>query len=374
MTSASPFVTAEILRDPSQALPVWSALEADAPATLYQTARFANAWYDTLGPDLGYQPLIVLARDGDGAPAALMALAEKRMGPARVAFFVGAKDSNANLPLVRSGLTPDAADYAALLRKAGKLAGVDAFALLNQPRVFDGRANALTGLPSQASPSPGHLASLAADGDAVLGARLSKEARKKYRKKEARLTNAAALGVVTSADPQQAQRILDAFFAQKLARFEDRNIVSTFERPAARAFIEAAMASCAITLYGLDWDGRIIATYGGGGHNGRFSAMFNSFAADEEIARSSPGDLLLFALIRQLCTEGYDALDLGIGEARYKSAICDIDEALADTFFAVTAKGAALCVALTMAMKAKAVIKGNARLTALANRAKSLLR
>lgn len=374
MTSASPFITVEILRDPSQALPVWSALEADAPATLYQTARFANAWYATLGPDLGYQPLIVLARDGDGAPAALLALAERRMGPARVAFFAGAKDSNANLPLLRHDLTPTAQDFADLLRKAGKLAGVDAFALLNQPRVFDGRANALTGLPSQASPSSGHLASLAADGDAVLGARLSKEARKKYRKKEARLANAAALDLVTSAEPQQATRILDAFFAQKLARFEDRHIASTFERPAARAFIEAGVACGAITLYGLDWAGRIIATYGGGGHNGRFSAMFNSFAADEEIARSSPGDLLLFALIRRLCAEGYASLDLGIGEARYKAAICDVDEALADTFLAVTATGAALRAGLTVAMQAKAAIKGNARLMALAQSARSLLR
>lgn len=374
VNSASPFATIEIFRTPAQAAPAWAKLEAASPATVYQTFGFATAWYATLGRDLGFTPLVVVARDASDAPAALLALAERRMGPARLASFAGAKDSNANLPLVRGDLSPTAADYAGLLGEAGRLAGVDAFALFNQPRVFVGRINPLTQLPSQDSPGRGHLASLGPDGETLLASRLSKDSRKKYRKKETRLSQDAPLNVVAGDEPAQAARILDAFFAQKLARFEEKNIASTFERAAARDFLAAGARAGVIRLYGLEWNGRIIAVYGGGAQGGRFSAMFNSFDGDEEIAKSSPGDLLLFALIKRLCAEGCDTLDLGIGEARYKEAVCDRDEALADTFFAVSALGAATRLTLSAAMKAKAVVKSNARLTDLANRAKSLLR
>lgn len=374
MSAPSPFAAIDIHRDPTGALAIWRDLEPQAAATFYQTRGFVLPWYETLGRDLGYAPLIVTARDAAGEPAALLALAEKRVGPFRAAFFAGGKDSNANLPLVRKGLTPDAADFEHLLRVAGRRAGVDLFVFLNQPRTFDGRDNPLTLLPSQDSPSRGHLASLAPDGEALLTQRLSKDSRKKYRKKEARLTETAPLAVVSSEDATTIPRLLDAFFEQKLARFEDRNIVSTFERPSARAFIEAAVAAGAAKLYGLEWRDRIIAVYGGGGYGSRFSAMFNSFAADEAIAKSSPGDLLLFALMKRLGAEGYRQFDLGVGEARYKNAVCDSNETLADTFLAVSTKGRLARAAFVAALKTKATIKRNPRLMALMSRARATAR
>jgi CelD/BcsL family acetyltransferase involved in cellulose biosynthesis len=373
MSPRPPFAAVEIHRDPARAAEAWAALEGDAPATIYQSARFVAPWYATLGRDLGFAPLVVVARDAAGAPAALLALAEKRIGPVRVGFFAGGKDSNANLPLTRPDITAGADDWADVLRRAGRATGLDLFALLNQPRVFGGKANGLTLLPSQDSPGGGHLASLAPDGEAMLTARLSKESRKKYRKKENKLASAAPLRVISSAEPGQSGRILDAFLTQKLARFEEKSIDSTFERPAARAFIEACAASGAITLYGLDRGGRIVATYGGGGHGKRFSAMFNSFDADEEISRSSPGDLLLFALMKQLGAAGYDALDLGIGEARYKTAVCDVAEPLADTFFAIGGKGRLARAGFVAALKAKAAIKRDPRAMALIARLRALL-
>lgn len=372
MSQPSPFASIEILRDFVHAAPVWAEMERLCPATVYQTARFLAPWYETLGRDLGFSPLIVAARDADGRLAALLTLAEKHVGPLRVGFFAGGKDSNANLPLLRPDLTVGAEAWIEFLRRAGRDAKIDLFALLNQPRLFAGRANGLTLAPSQDSPDSGHLASLAADGEALLAGRLSKDSRKKYRKKEAKLTEVAPLTFVSSDTAGQTGRILDAFFQQKLARFEEKHIESTFERPAARAFIEACVASGAITLYGLDRGGRIIATYGGGGANGRFSAMFNSFEADEDIARSSPGDLLLFALMKRLGGEGYAALDLGIGEARYKNAVCDEGEPLADTFLAVTPRGRLARAGFVAALSAKAAIKANPKAMALVARLRAL--
>lgn len=372
MSPRQPFAAIEIHREPARVAEAWTELERQSPATVYQTARFVTPWYETLGRDLGFAPLVVVARDAEARPAALLALAEKTVGPVRVGFFAGGKDSNANLPLLRPNLTAGADVWADLLRRAGREAGLDLFALLNQPRHFAGRDNGLTLLPSQDSPGGGHLASLAPDGEAMLAARLSKESRKKYRKKEAKLTGAAPLTVVVSDEAGQTQRILDAFFAQKLARFEEKHIDSTFERPAARAFIEACVASGAVTLYGLDWGGRIVATYGGGGQAQRFSAMFNSFDADEDISKSSPGDLLLFSLMKQLGGGGFETLDLGIGEARYKNAVCDVAEPLADTFLAVSARGRLARAGFVAALAAKAAIKASPKAMALVARLRAL--
>ena len=372
MSPRQPFAAIEIHREPARAAEAWTELERQSPATVYQAARFVTPWYETLGRDLGFAPLVVVARDAVARPAALLALAEKTVGPVRVGFFAGGKDSNANLPLLRPDLTADADVWAEFLRRAGREAGLDLFALLNQPRHFAGRDNGLTLLPAQDSPGGGHLASLAPDGEAMLAARLSKESRKKYRKKEAKLTGAAPLTLVTSDEAGQPQRILNAFFAQKLARFEEKHIDSTFERPAARGFIEACVASGAVTLYGLDWGGRIVATYGGGGQAQRFSAMFNSFDADEDISKSSPGDLLLFSLMKQLGGAGYETLDLGIGEARYKNAVCDIAEPLADTFLAVSARGRLARAGFVAALAAKAAIKASPKAMALVARLRAL--
>src|SRR5919107_4460097 len=67
--------------------------------------------------------------------------------------------------------------------------------------------------------------------------------------------------------------------------------------------------------------------------------MFNSFDGSADVVRSSPGELLLAQLIRHQCERGRQAFDLGIGEARYKTTLCDETEELVDVFVPVTARG-----------------------------------
>lgn len=49
----------------------------------------------------------------------------------------------------------------------------------------------------------------------------------------------------------------------------------------------------AIELHALVTGNRIVAVYAGATHRGRFHAMINSFDPAPEIARTSPGDLLM---------------------------------------------------------------------------------
>ena len=85
--------------------------------------------------------------------------------------------------------------------------------------------------------------------------------------------------------------------------------------------------------------------------------MFNSFDQAPEIARFSPGDILLTRLIRTQCSLGRTALDLGIGEARYKRLFCKEAEDLVDVFFLVTMKGRLCAAALKRLVAAKRYVK-----------------
>jgi CelD/BcsL family acetyltransferase involved in cellulose biosynthesis len=67
--------------------------------------------------------------------------------------------------------------------------------------------------------------------------------------------------------------------------------------------------------------------------------MFNSIDSSGDINRCSPGELLLAQIIRRQCELGRQVFDLGVGEARYKTALCDEVEDLIDVFVPATARG-----------------------------------
>ncbi len=93
--------------------------------------------------------------------------------------------------------------------------------------------------------------------------------------------------------------------------------------------------------------------------------MVNSFDLDPNIARSSPGDLLVSRIIEEKCRGGLKSLDLGIGEGRYKDTWCNIREPLFDTVLPVTIKGHVFALAESLRLKAKRTIKQNDRVWAL---------
>ncbi|TDX65063.1 CelD/BcsL family acetyltransferase involved in cellulose biosynthesis [Methylosinus sp. sav-2] len=343
----------------------WEVLFANAPASAYQSFGFALDWFETFGRTRGLTPMIVVARHSEGVrhgegarPLALLALATSRLGPLRIAQFLGGKESNFNLGLFAADARLDAAALRTLLRRAARAGGVDLYRLGNQPQAFEGVANPLALPGSSASPSFAYGTSLPATAS-ELDARFSADARKKLRKKQARLEKMGALVFEHCATGARAREILEALLAQKAERLQD----PSFASGAMRDFV-LGLCGGALDVHALTLDGRIIATYAGFIHRGRFSAMLNSFVAEEEIARSSPGDLLLHSLLRDLLARGVARFDLGVGEARYKNAVCDETIALVDTLVPATPLGALAAPVLSALTRAKRAVKQNPRLLA----------
>ena len=367
------FEAVAVHADAAPVLEAWADLEQTAPCSIYQTRAWLLPWIDALAAPAGLSPRFVLARAADGRPVALLGLGLRKRGPLRIASWLGGKDSNLHMALFVPSAAWTRQEVTRLLRAAARAMGraaPDLLVLVNQPHAWAGSANPFAALPHQASPSAAYATALGVDAESLFAAKLSSDARKKLRKKEARL---AALGPVThvvASTETERRDVLDAFLTLRNARFRAQNIASPFEAEEMAAFIAAASARKppGIELHALKVGARVVAVYGGAAWQGQWSGMFNAFDTDPAIAASSPGDLLLQRIVARCCRDRLQRFDLGIGAARYKAALCDEEIALFDTFIPLSARGHALKFALAAKQKAKGAVKRDPRLYALANR------
>ena len=382
-------LTAEVFRDLGSVETLWRGLEAEpgAFATPYQRFDWVAAFVATeLGPDPAAQAAalrVLVLRDAGGRPRALLPLTIARERGVAVARVVGGTHANFHMPLYAtrhgSAVSPEALVDA--LVRAGRGAGIDVYAFGYQPRFWDGAANPLGAL-GQPCASDAYGLMLGPDPEATLKRAFSADARKKLRAKERKLVE--ALGpvehhVATTADG--VTEILDAFAAQKTARFASLGIPDPYAPESVRRFVASATRPVpdgmpAIEVHALvaARSGRVLATFGGAVDARRFSGMWTSFDGDPELRRFSPGDLLLSHLIAHQTAAGRRGFDLGVGEARYKANICDETIELVAPIVPVTLRGHVYAHAASVTARAKRRIKRSPRLFGLLTAARRRLR
>ncbi|WP_457104655.1 GNAT family N-acetyltransferase [Methylobacterium sp. P5_C11] len=370
-------LVAEIASDLAQAEALWRRLETD-PASLstpYQRFDWVSAYLHAT--QQAGNARIAILRDVDGRARILIPLTVQRESGLRVARTVGDTHANYHMPLFA---TRDAAaiphgEIVAALIRAGRAAGIDAYALMHQPRMWEGAANPLAvGGEPEASDAYGLM--LGPDPDATVQRVFSADARKKLRSKEKRLVQGhGAIRYRMAETPEEAARLLAAFYAQKSVRFAGMGISDPYADPAIRSFLTTASSGAAPTLeihaLCLTESGRVLATFGGAVSDRRFSGMMTAFDADPEIARFSPGDLLLQHLVRDQTARGRQGFDLGVGEARYKASICDETIGLVETIVPVTLRGRTYGTLRRSLTRAKRRIKRDPRLYAVLKRLRS---
>lgn len=344
----------------------WRAFEQDAVMTPY--GRFE--WAAAMSAAASGKARAVLFRDPSGSLLAILPLIVERRAGLLVASSVGGKHANYTLPLLRPGLmerlSKDTAR--AMLAQAARSVGADAVSLSQVPVEWDGCPNPFAALGQPAASTAASLL-LSANGDATLARSMSAEARKKLRAKIRGLEKSGPVELRQAVTRDEVELILGAFLDQKAARFRSLGIHDPFAtEEMRRALRSGALAGLdrrepAIELYGLDVAGRIVAVFGGAADARRFSGMFLSFADGPE-ARFSPGEVLVTSVIRRLCEQGRTTFDLGVGEARYKSSICDSADALVEIDLAVSWLGRGYVRARGAALGCKLRLKASPRVMA----------
>lgn len=324
----------------AQAEPVWRALEARAPATCYQRFDYVAAWQAAIGAARGYRPFIVVGRV-DGVPALVLPLALTRHGPAVAAGWFGERHFNVNLPLIDRTLLPDPdpPQMEGWLRAAARFGGrVDLYHLRRQPPVWDGLPNpmALPGGVAGADPVP--EADLDGGFEAYLERHNRSKKRKRFKNRKRALDRLGDYAFRTLAGGEAAHAALDVLVAQKRRRFAVIGVPDMFEEPGAAAFYHGLVDRAALEIQVLEVGGVIRATFASGIAGRRRSCFLNSMA-DDETQRMSAGVMALHHVFEESCGRGLDRLDLGVGDAVYKSAWTDRDVALVDTVMPVTPLG-----------------------------------
>jgi CelD/BcsL family acetyltransferase involved in cellulose biosynthesis len=361
----------------------WRHLEATGLVTPYQRHDWIVAYATSVGKAHGLDLRYVTLRDAREQVIGLLPLEVLRLHGVRVARFIGDKHANYHMalldPAFAANLDKNGAEQ--LLRAiAAELGDVDAFVFTNQPSFWEGITNPFVLLAATQSPSHAYKLTLGVDAEATLNRSMSAHARKKLKNKRNRFADFGPSQLVRARTPSEIEAVLDAFLLQKADRFAQMGVTNPFADPAMRQFLREGAAfsvqnrTPSIELYGLALDGHFITTYIGAVQGRRFSGMATSYALDHAAAKTSPGEILLVDLIKLKCQEGFSVFDLGVGEARYKTTICDDKDELFDTFLGITRLGQALALITRLKRAAKRLIKKDPRLLRLAHAISGRLR
>ncbi len=376
----TPFKTITIERSVTASREPWRHLQALAPVSPYQTAAWTQAWLDTEGRASPLQPLICIARDERDQPVALLPLGLRRAGLVTVAGFLGGRHSNYNFGLFDPSVAWSADDVQGLLQAIAAAAPValDVLALTNQPHAWGAWNNPLALLPWQASPSRAHRAVLLPDGDAFLKLHQSSAALKKMRSKASQLAALGPVSHLVAKYPGEIVAVLDAHMAQKSAKLASIGAAHRQDLAATRQLFERAATAGPdgeppLELHALLCGDRIVATFGGLAHAGRFSGLLISHDADPVFARLSPGEVLLAAVIKAKCRDRFESFDLGIGEARYKEGFCPIADPLFDSLVPMTLRGRLFVAQEALRLRLKGRIKQSSWAWPLINRTRRRL-
>ncbi len=370
----------EIFDDIAAAAPAWDRLAADAVAAPFGRRDWIELWQRHIGAPARQRPLITVARDERDEPMFVLPLAVHAGRLLTVARYFGGSHSQLNMGLWRrdiaAALTAD--DLNAAFATIAQQRGVDLFILLNQPVLWDGRANPLVQLPHQSSPDDVFRVDFEGEtGDAMIKSRLKPTLRGLLKSKEKKLAKLAGYRYFRAATVEEAERVLAAFLTQKAAHLKAQGVRNAFAEPGVADFLRAACvegvaaATPTIELHALEGGGEILPVMGGVANAQRFSSMFNSYTLTEH-ARWSPGLILILHLMRACADRGIASYDLGAGYASYKRYFCKTTDPLFDSVLSFSERGHIAAAIWRAGLAGKRWIKASGPLWAMVRAARKV--
>ncbi len=240
--------------------------------------------------------------------------------------FIGGSHVNFNMGIFAQKyhdiITPQCFNH--IFRRIQKLVpGLGYLALCCQPESWKGKDNPLLCKPHQRSANPAFLLNLEGGFDATLGRGNGKRKRKKFRQQVRQCDAFGGYTLCKPATTPEIGELVDIFLEQKTRRLQSMGIKNVFADETTRNFlIELASRSLGdksplLQLYALKIGNSVAAIFGAGAMGSHLSGYFSSIDTDK-YSEISPGEMLLYLVVEDACGEGYEMLDLGAGDERYK--------------------------------------------------------
>lgn len=300
--------------DPTFGPQAWEELLQNSSASsIYLTWHFQRAWWESLGE--GELLLIVAERDGQ-----VVALAPLYTACGMV-YFVGSAFDSDYLGFI-GDLTDSEVLDALLITSRESVPDFLGFQFYFVPD-SSGIEERLVETASrlgldcyEEDDMPAPVIDLAGQPDVALKA----ASKKSLLKLERSFCREGTFDVVHLQDGHEIIPHLESFFEQHIARWAGTSTPSRFLDPKVRGLIETFTRIAAHTGWlrftQLIWQGRPIAFHYGYCYRGRFFWGMPSFAAD--LARRSPGKLLIRHLLLAAIEEGASIFDFGTGAQPFK--------------------------------------------------------
>src|SRR5579871_5163848 len=373
-STSSRIASVDIFSDLADAETTWRGLETQHYlSTPYQRFDFLRPWQQMVGARATLQPLVVVAYDHDRVPLLFLPLVVDTAWGTRIAHFMGGKHATFNMALWNRDFAAMAsrADLDVLFAAIRERSGTDILAFRQQPLAWQDLPNPFALLTHQTSANDCPLMTMTPNAPAT--ARVSNSLRRRLKTKESKLKALPGYRYHVAASDGDILRLLDAFFRIKPQRMAEQNLPNVFAEPGVEAFIREACMTVttgggrAIEMHALESDGDVIAVFAGVADGQRFSMMFNTYTVSA-ISRFSPGLILIRHIVDYYAERGYRSLDLGVGSDGYKKLFCKANEPIFDCFVPLSARGTALAAALSVANRAKRLVKSSPALFQLAQR------
>jgi CelD/BcsL family acetyltransferase involved in cellulose biosynthesis len=314
-------------------------------STPFQEFMFLENWQRSIGTYDQYKPLIVVIYDAAKNPLAILPFVTTSAFGLKVAEFAGGKHATFNMGMWRrafaANITRKDLDHIfSDIRTLCK--DIDLIVLQQQPRSWNGFENPFSLLPRQTSVNNCPRLTIADPSKPQLI--VSNSFRRRLRSKEKKLESQGGYRHTIVKNSEELTRIMDAFFRIKPQRMALQKLPDTFSESKVRDFV---MATCAlgldksklpIDIHALETDDEVLAIFTGVADGARFSMMYNTYTMSAN-ARHSPGLILIRRIIDHYAQHNYRTIDLGVGDAEYKTLFCKDTEPLFDSFLGLSAIG-----------------------------------
>ncbi len=341
----------------------WLDLERRHLPSIYQHFRWVRTAIETI--DKNGRPFVVTGRIGSKLCFILPMVIE----PGFVKVLRWAGGSHAN---ICGGIfTPQAAELLdketlrALFRLIGKAVG--GFAMLqldNQLSQCGDLDNPILKLPYSTAINPMFKMDLSEGFDAMLEAGNAKRKRKSFRRQVRIAEDNGGFELFIPRSETDIREAVREFRELKSIRFKELGIADVFAPEEAGAFLERlALLPPRDGIRPLEFavlkiGGKTRAMYAGAFLQNYYQAAVNAISSDE-LTNISPGEMLLYLFVEHMAGNGIVALDLGVGEERYKRSWCQFQDKLFNTILPLNLQSVPVAVGMKSAKMVKRYLRNN---------------
>ena len=321
----------------------WDALADGAAMTPFQSGRWLESWYGTVGRCGGEPILLTLLDRRTQGLVAMLPLFAHRSGSLRVVRFADAGVSDYNAPVLGPDAPVDLAGAKALWKAIQRAVGdADLVNFTKMPTEVEGRPNPLALLPECGRCAVGtNVLSITGSWDDYLS-QLDRKVRKEIGRCWRVFSKRDGVAFRRVQDQTEAARVMAAMEIQQRMRHQRGSAPYLLDNPAIAAFyrslVENGIGSGEIILTALTCGDEVVSALLGLARPPSYIMIRISSAAGAW-ADCSPGRLVIVQTMRMLHQEHYTTFDFSIGDYPHKRRLGTEQRPLLELTAALSARG-----------------------------------